>query len=385
MKTIATWVSLVLVAGFLLAGCGSAAPGGATQPTSQATQPGQPDWQQKWNTTVEAAKKEGTVTIYSIWSPEVRTALTQAFKDKYGIALEFSPFTRGSDLLVKVQAEQRAGLYNVDIFGAGNPTFLVNMKPEGVLGSLKPSLILPEVLDGKGWRAGQVPFTDEQGSAISLVGLNIRTVAYNTEQVKNGEITGYPDFLKPQYKGKITMNDPSVTGAGNAVMSHLGGQLWDEARATDFLTRLIKDQKVNIERDNRIQMDGVARAKYAIAIAPLPEEVTRLMGVGAPVKMGVVPEDNRITAGTGAMGVPPKFAHPNAAVVFINWILSKEGMTVVAQAWANPSTRADVPVTGIDPLLVPVAGQKYYGESEAALASRAKWLELAAKIMQQNQ
>lgn len=384
MKAIATWVSLVLVVGLLLAGCGNAAPGGgATQPP--ATQAGQADWQQKWNTTVEAAKKEGTVSIYGLWSPEVRAALTSAFKDKYGINLEFSPFTRGSDLLVKVQAEERAGLYNADIFGAGNPTFLVNMKPEGVLGSLKPTLILPEVLDPKGWRAGQVPFTDEAGSAISLIGVNIRSVAYNTDLVKTGEITGYPDFLKPQYKGKITMNDPSVTGAGNAIMSHLGGTLWDEARATDFLTRLIKEQQINIERDNRIQMDGVARGKYAIAIAPLPEEVIRLIGIGAPVKMGVVPEDNRLTAGTGAMGIPTRFAHPNAAVVFINWVLSKEGATICARGWGNPSTRADVSVEGIDPLLVPVAGQKYFGESEATLNSRGKWLELAAKIMQQNQ
>ncbi len=373
-----------MVAGFLLTACQGAVTGGATQPP-QPTQPGQPDWQQKWDATVAAAKKEGTVSIYALWTPEVRNALTQAFKEKYGIGLEFTPFSRGSDLLAKVQAEQRAGLYNADVFGAGNPTLLTVMKPENVLGSLKPMLILPEVLDGKGWRAGQVPYTDDLGDALSLIGVTVRTIAYNTEQVKKGDITSYTDLLKPQYKGKITMNDPSVTGAGNAVMSHLSDAVWDQARAADFLTRLIKDQQLSIERDNRIQMENVARGKYAIALAPLPDEVARLKALGALVDYAIVPEDNRITAGAGAIGVPSKLGHPNAAVVFVNWLLTKDGQTVFAKTWGNPSTRADVSVEGIDPLLVPVPGQKYFAEAESALISRGKWLELAAKIMQQNQ
>ncbi|MBI4332082.1 MAG: extracellular solute-binding protein [Chloroflexi bacterium] len=386
MTKLMTWFSLVLIAGLLLAACGPAAApvAGPTPPPAKEGKPAvQADWEQKWNNVLAEARKEGTVSVYILWRPETRTALTPAFKNKYGINVEFTPFSRGSDLLAKVQAEQRAGLFNADVFGAGNPTLLVTMKPENLLGSLKPMLILPEVLDPKGWRAGNVPFTDEQGLAISLINVTIRTMVYNTTLVKEGEITSYEDLLKPQYKGKLTLNDPTVTGSGNAAITHLGQALWGEQKAVDFLRRLIREQEVVIQRDNRIHMESVARGKYAIALAPLPDLIAEFQQVGAPIKIAMVKEDNRITAAAGAMGVPTKFPHPNAAIVFVNWLLSKDGQTVFSQSWGNPGTRADIPVEGIDPLFVPVPGQKYYSESEEALAARGRWLELAKKVIEE--
>ncbi len=384
MTRILKSLSIVLVVGVVAAACGkSVAPtAGATPPPAKETRaPTEANWEQKWNAVVASAKSEGNVSVYALWTPDVKNTLAQAFKNKYGINVEFTPFSRGAELLAKVQAEQRAGLYNADIFGAGNPTFVVTMKPEGVLGSLKPVLILPEVLDPKGWTTGGVPYSDDQGVAISLIGLVVRTVTYNSQLIKEGDLTGYEDLLKPQYKDRITLNDPSVTGSGNAAFSHLGRSLWNEQKALDFLRKLIVEQHAVIQRDNRIHVESVARGKYAIAFAPLPDVVAEFVNLGAPLKMAMVKEDNRLSAGAGAMAVPTKFAHPNAAVVFVNWLLGKEGQTVFARTWGNPSTRADVPVEGIDPLFVPSPGVKYYGESEDALQSRGRWLELAKKVM----
>ncbi len=382
MTRISTFLGCLLAVALLLAACGQPVSSGTT--ATPSPDKGNPapvaGWEQKWNDTVAKAKQEGSVSIYGIWTTEVRNALSQAFKEKYGINLEFTPFSRGADLLAKVQAEQRAGLFNVDVFGAGNPTILVTMKPEGVLGSMKDLLVLPEVLDPKGWRAGGVPFTDDQGYAISLIGVTVRTLTYNSTMIKDGEITTYEDLLKPQYKGKITVNDPSVTGTGNALVTHLG-QIWGEEKTKDFLRRLIIDQQAPVERDNRIHLESIARGKYAIGVGPLPEMLAELIDLGAPLKIPDVKEDSRITAGAGAVGVPGKFAHPNAAVVFLNWLLTKDAQTVFAKAWGNPSTRADVSVQGINPLFVPVPGQKYYGESAEALAARGKWLEIAKNVI----
>ncbi len=380
------WLSPVLALGLLLGAClkpGASevvTPSPSAQKTTASTSA---DWQQKWDNVLAEGRKEGKVSVYILWRPEVRTALTTAFKNGTGIDVEFTPFSRGSDLLVKVQAEQRAGLYNVDAFGAGNPTLLVTMKPENLLGSLKPMLILPEVLDPKAWRAGEVPYTDQQGLAVSLIGTTIRTLVYNSTMIKEGELTSYEDLLKPQYKGKITINDPSVTGSGNAAVTHLGQALWGEQKTLDFLKRLIKDQGAEVQRDNRIHLESVARGKYAIAFAPLPDLIAEFTDVGAPIKVAIIKEDNRVTAAAGALGVPTKFAHTNAAVVFVNWILSKEGQSVFSKAWGNPSTRADVSTEGIDPLFIPTPGVKYYSESEDALNARGRWLDLAKKAMEE--
>ena len=56
--------------------------------------------------------------------------------------------------MVRVQKEKQAGLNAVDVIGGGYGTLVASMKPAGLLGSLKPLLTLPEVLDPKVWRAG---------------------------------------------------------------------------------------------------------------------------------------------------------------------------------------------------------------------------------------
>ncbi len=340
------------------------------------------EWEKQWNAVLDAGKKEGIVVIYNLWRPETRTALTKAFYEKYGIKPEFISFSKGAELQAKVQTEKQAGMYAVDVIGAGIPTLIVTMKPAGLLGSLKPLLILPEVLDPHAWRAGRVPLADEDGSALGMIGVVIRTVVYNTSLIDGTKITTYKDLLSPQYRGKITMDDASVTGPGNAVISHLGHSLWGEAATVDFLRKLIRDQGTDIQRDDRMQMESVARGKYAIAFAPLPDMAAEFMSLGAPVKFSLVKEDNRITSAAGALGVPSHMAHPNAAKVFINWLLTKEGQTIFSQSFGNPSSRADVPTKDFNPLIVPVAGEKYHSELES-MAERGKWLALAKKIKEE--
>ncbi len=335
----------------------------------------------KWDSVVSEARKEGTVVVYSSWAPKIRTSLTEAFKRKYGIDLLFSPFSRDADLLAKVQAEKRAGLYIADVFGVGTGPLVNALKPEGLLGPLSPVLILPEVNDPAAWRGGKIPFADEQRTAFRMIGGVIRTVTYNVDLVKEGEITTYKDLLQPRYKGKIVLNDPSVSGAGNGAMSHLGYSLWGEAEALDFLRKLVRDQEAVVQRDARFQVESVVRAKYAVALFPSAPIVSDFLAVQAPIKTAMVKEDNRLAVSSGALGVPTRFAHPNATAVFVNWLLTREGQSLFAEAFGQPSTRLNASTAGIDPLFIPVAGEKYYEETEESLNDRGKWSALAKKIL----
>ena len=57
---------------------------------SEKAQPAaNPGWETDWKKTLDAAKKEGKVNIYSVASSSVRTDLTKAFLQKYGLQLEF--------------------------------------------------------------------------------------------------------------------------------------------------------------------------------------------------------------------------------------------------------------------------------------------------------
>ncbi len=338
-------------------------------------------WEQKWNKVLAEAKKEGKVVLYTRWPLDVRTALTKAFKNKYGIDLEFSPFARGSEVLVKLQSEQRAGLNFVDVLAISNTDLLVVLKPQGLLAPIQPLLFLPEVLNPKAWRGGQVPYTDKDGLAFSMIMNAARLVVYNKNLVKEGEITSVKDLLKQQYKGKITLNDPTVTGAGNALMAHLGHNLWGEAEAIDFLRRLIRDQEATIQRDGRMQIETVARGKHAVALGEDPPNVEEFFKAGAPIKLAVVKEDNRASAATGCFGLPHKPVHPNATIIFLNWLLTKEGQSIFATSFGNASTRLDASIEGINPDFIPIFNEKYYTQDEPFMAASTKWLKIAKQVI----
>jgi len=337
---------------------------------------------QKWDSILAEAKKEGAVSLYTLWRPDTRVTLTKAFKQKYGINLEITPFSRGSDLLAKVKAEQTAGLFLADIFGAGGPTLVSTMKPAGVLGPVEPLLTLPEVRDPKVWSGGKLPFMDKDKLAIALIASKQPYIAYNSDLIKKGEITTYKDLLKPQYKGKITLNDPSVTGVGNAFLSHLALHIWSLEEAKQFLTQLIKEQEVVIQRDNRMHVESVARGKFAIALAPNPDNLASFLELKAPIGVVQVKEGAFVTPAAGAFALPVKMAHPNATRVFVNWLLTAEGQETFARSFGSPSMRADVSTEGINPSFVAHPGEKIFPDDEESIIFRGKMLAIAKEIIE---
>ncbi len=68
----------------------------------------------------------------------------------------------------EIQAEQRAGLNLVDVYGQGATTLITNMRSADLLGQIEPLLILPEVSDPKAWRAGQILFADKAHQVIQM-------------------------------------------------------------------------------------------------------------------------------------------------------------------------------------------------------------------------
>ena len=337
--------------------------------------------EQDWDALVAAAKKEGTVSIYSIWRPQTRIAVTEAFKARYGINVEFTPFTRGPELLVRAQTEQRAGLHLADVYGAGSNAFLAILKPAGVLGHLEPLLVLPEAMDGKNWSTGRVPFVDKDKTFIAMIASLQRNIVYNTDMIKKGEITDYPDILKPQYKGKIVMNDPTFTGPGQDFMGHLAINIWDMARAKDYLTQLVGPQQTVIERDHRLHVEEVARGKYPVGLAPNPDNLANFLKLGAHLDVVHFKQGVRITSAAGAFAVPVKQAHPHAAKLFVNWLLTKEGQTVFSKGFGNPSLRTDVPKDQFNPIFLPQPREKVFPDSEEYLERTNEVAKMVKQVL----
>lgn len=339
------------------------------------------EWEQQWERAVTEAKKEGSVSVYSIWPPETRTALQKAFKSKFGIDVEFTHFARGADLLARLQQEKRAGLSAADILGAGTSTLILTVKPADLLAPVDPFLILPEVKDPKLWSGDKFPFLDKDKTAVGMLAAINRYVVYNTSMIEKGEITAYKDVLNPRYKGRMTLNDPAVTGAGSGFLSHLAYNLWSVEEAKDFLRQLIQEQKVVIERDNRLHVESVARGKYAIGLGAQQELTVQFIKAGAPIDAVFFKEGTVVNPAAGAFAVPTTMAHSNAAKVFINWLLTKEGQTAFNQSLGIPSLRTDVSTEGFHPLFLVQPGEKIFLDEEGIVFFRGKMLAIAKEIV----
>lgn len=330
-------------------------------PAQKETQPPEPvktgaptgeAWRAEWDKVVAAAKLEGKVTTYGIRSPTARDAIIKAVKDNYGIDVEFTA-GRGSDIATKLLQERRAGLFLGDVYMGGTTTMMNEFKPAGVLDPIEPILMLPEVRDPKVWWNGDLVWIDKDKTALAFSVFVSQRIARNTDITKSEELMTYKDLLNPKWKGKIVFNDPTVSGTGERWF-----RVVREIMGTDYMRELAKQQPF-INRDERLQVEWVARAKYPIGIALKKEIITEFQNAGAGIIEYIPDEGSGMSSGSDNVGLINRAAHPNAAKVFINWLLTKEGATIFSEGSGNLSARLDVPRGHVDPVMIPDPKKKY--------------------------
>lgn len=308
-------------------------------------------WEVEWEKIVRAAQKEGRLVVYS--SAPVQDALRNAFSSKYGIQYE-GMLVRGGELAQKLLTERRSGLYTIDVYIGGNNTIISSLKPAGTLTPLEPALILPEVLDSKAWYENKLPWVDAQKTTFSFMGSPYPVILVNTQTVNTGEVRGYRDLLNPRWKGKIVINDPTVPGAGNSTFRHVAWLILN----LDYWREFVKQEPI-ITRDQRLQVEWIAQGKYPIAISPQGAIVNDFRAAGATIEYIQTQEGVYLTSSSGNLALVSNAPHPNAAKLFVNWLLSKEGQRVFSLAFGAQSTREDISTEGIPADRIRQPGVKY--------------------------
>lgn len=381
------FIRLISVISFLLvlAGCASretSAPG--TQITSPVlSTPSlsteiKPSWEKEWEKLVLSAKKEGKVVIISSAGGELSNAIFSAFRNKTQIAAEIIsiPGAAGASRIV---AEQRSGLYLFDVSLGGSTTTLTILKPAGALVPLEPVLMLPELTDPelikKVWWNGKLRWLDKEKTDLAFLAALPPPVIINAELVKNDDIKSYKDLLAPRWKGKIVFHDPSRPGFGARMIAVLG-----EIMGWDYVRQLVPQVATN--PDSRLIAEWVARGKYPIAMAVETPTVIDVQRAGAPIQFVMPVEGSYITSSAGGMALLKNAPHPNAAKLFVNWLLTKEGQTVYSRAYGQASARLDARTEGIIPESIPKPGVNYLiGDTEDFVLKQNQQNEKVKEIL----
>ncbi|HLY67400.1 MAG TPA: extracellular solute-binding protein [Chloroflexota bacterium] len=320
-----------------LAACGSPAaqPSGVAGSSAGSAAAGQP-----WDDVVAAAKKEGKLGLLGPTGDVLRQALIDPFQAKYGISVDYLG-AGGPEVTPRVQKERAAGLFSWDAFMLGTDTLVSGLKPLGAIDPIQSALVLPEVKDPKYWRDGKLPLYDSEGTMLTVLRHAATYLYYNSDQVQESELASWRDLLNPKLKGKLLIGrDPRLSGYGRAVFQFL---YMKDGLGPDFI-RALAQQNPTILRDDHTSAQWLAQGKFPICICS-DVEANQLMvaGVQAVKYAGIMKEGTHVTGAQFNLALANRAPHPNAAKVFINWLLSQEGSAAFSKTAGYPSTRADVP------------------------------------------
>ncbi len=155
------------------------------------------------------------------------------------------------------------------------------------------------------------------------------------------------------------------------------------AYGDDIVKKLWVDQQVVLGRENRQMTEQMVRGRYAIGIGAVTDNILSeflAQGLGKNLKHLELDNVEQVSGGGDVVQMVNRAPHPNAAKLFINWLLTKEGSTIWSKYAETNSRRTDVPP--FDPAQQPTPGKKYIQLDTDELAPElGKTQEIAQKVL----
>jgi len=317
----------------------------AEDPTPTPT-PERPAWEIVWEKTLAAANEEGKVVVTSCGGAGRRTAMTGdgSFEELYpGITLEHTPFN-SRDLWPKVVKEATLGQYNFDIRigGADTTTFNAMYNNNSHAEIVRDEwFILPEVRDPEAWRGGMdFGWLDTGKKYAFTIPLSLSagdSFWVNRDLISKEELSSVKQLSDPKWKGKIVSLSSEGGAAQNTMMLQMLGF------GEPWLLEFLKNEPI-ILRDHRAQIEGLVRGQYAIATTLDTRMLRTLKGKGLDTS-NIEALDQEIPSLSNAcesLQLHSNMPHPNAAKIYVNWLLSQKQQQVFNDSIPSNSRRLDV-------------------------------------------
>ncbi len=303
----------------------------------------------QWATVVEAAKKEGTVMCYcwqfTTWQEQ---AVKKGMKAAYNINVEIVSGTT-SVLVERVKTEARANVYTTDVVNG----VIVAINQLDQMGYFKPTTDLPafrDVNDPNVWVTNPFlsPTLPRTKATQTLPEGNFH---YNTRIVSPDRVPKkWQDLLDPWWKQKVCFVDPGTSMFQDTILYRNWQGYGYEQWFLDFWYQMANKNTSQLY----FYLFGATDPKLAGDCA-LQLGQTGFSGTNTKTNRTI---DNVTWTDIGTwdpaapatpithivMGVSKRAPHPNAALVFLNWLNSPEGMKAFqAERAVDSFMRLDVP------------------------------------------
>ncbi len=256
---------------------------------------------------LKGARKEGKVMFWSSMRIEDSRALAAGFESKYSF-IKVEIYRAGGEQLVnRALAEAMAGKTTYDVI---NAFALKVIQDRGFLQS-HPT---PEATH---YATG---YKDPQNHWVSLYsGYNV--IGYNTNLVsKNEAPKNWADLLNPLWKGKLGIdNEEYFWYAG--MLKH-----WGEEKGKKYMEALAR-QDLQWRSGHAQLADLMSTGEFVITVVVYPDQIENMKKQGQPVDW--VKTADPILVNLAPVGIAAKAPHPNAAALFLNYSISKEGQEIL--------------------------------------------------------
>ncbi|HEY6364737.1 MAG TPA: extracellular solute-binding protein [Candidatus Binatia bacterium] len=275
---------------------------------------------------LEGAKKEGRLVLYTGMDVEEANQYTKEFNKKYPFIKPDVFRSSGEKVQARFLVEHRAGVHNADVFQT-SIVQVYQLKNAGLLAKYvsEESAAYPE------------GFKDPLGhwTAFYLIPY---VIGYNTKLVAPKDApNSYEDLLQPKWKGQISLETEEYQWFYHLV------QILGKEKGLDYMKRLA-GQNLQMRKGHTLLAQLVAAGEMAMAVVVYSNRVERMRNSGAPIDW-VRFKGPTITA-INAISIPEKAPHPNAAKLFVDYILSKEGQNLLRglrRIPARPDVAPDPP------------------------------------------
>ena len=282
---------------------------------------------------IAAAEKEGALTYYTANFAETEQEVIKEFNKRFPKIKVSMVRAPGGQLITRIKTEAAAGKLGADVVNHSDRGLMLELvdlfqdyAPPNAADYRPDALVSPKLWPGVtlGW-----------------------AIAYNTALVKNPP-KSWADLTKPEYNNKTIgqVVGPSGGTTWTRIMFEkqvLGDGYWAKQAALG----------IALYPSGAPLSDAVVRGE--VSIAPLRYNIiyTKIVE-GAPAEAIFAPEGVPIIP--YADGITKTAKSPNAAKLFMNWRLSKEGQAFAITKLGNITSLKDPPAfpKGWDPKVVKV-------------------------------
>jgi iron(III) transport system substrate-binding protein len=303
-----------------------------------------------------AAKKEGTLTMYTTFAEKDQPAFFKPFEAKYG--LKIVVWRAGTDkVLQRTLAEAAARKYDVDIIHFGSPE-MEALSREKILQAVRS----PVHAD---LQPGSVPAHREWAATL----LSVWVQVYNTNLIRKQDLPkSYGDLLDPRWKGKLGIEAKNQDWFASVVDVMGGGE-----KGLQFFRDLVAKNGVSPRTGHTLLNNMVIAGEVPLALDIynyMPEQAKKK---GAPIDWFAL---EPAVARSNAIGVARHAPHPNAALAFYEYMLG-EGQAVLAKMDYVPANmKVASPLKGVkilqtDPIRTLDESDKWTALFETIVLNRA--------------